>query len=107
MTNESHIVPVSSPHLQAPITTRRYVERIAIAGNVLERVTSSPLTWPCFAVPLQLVRFGEVVPGSQDLDGEDGGWCLTVSLSASAPRSRRPLGDLQHKSNERSRGHHA
>ena len=80
MMHESHIVPVSSPHLQAPITTRSYVECVAIASDVLKRVTSSPLTWPCLAVPLQLVRFREVVPGSQDLDGEDRGWCLTVSL---------------------------
>ena len=71
-------VPVSASHLQASVTTRRWLEGVAIAGDVLESVASSPLTWPGPAVPLQLVWLGEVVPRSQDLDREDRCRCLAV-----------------------------
>lgn len=81
---EPHIVPISSSHLQASITARGCVQGIAIASDVLEGVTSSPLVWPSPAVPLELIWSGEVVPGSQDLDGEDGCRCLAIYRSVLA-----------------------
>ncbi len=58
----THVVPVGASHFQAPITALRRVESITVTGNVLEGVASSPVARPCPSVPLQLVRFGEIVP---------------------------------------------
>lgn len=86
---ESYIVPISSSHLQASITARGCVQGIAIASDVLEGVASSPLIWPSPAVPLELIWFREVVPGSQDLNGEDGCRCLAIYRSVMASSDGR------------------
>ena len=59
---ESYIVPVSPTHLEASITTRRCVQGVTVASDVLKGMTSSPLTWSRPAVPLQLVWLGEAIP---------------------------------------------
>ena len=102
----SHIVPVSPPHLQGPLAANRCISDITIASNVLKGMASSPLTWPCPAVPLQLVWFGETVPRPQDLHREDSSRRLAVCSSVLACSNTWHGESLQHKSDECSRGHH-
>lgn len=104
----SHIVPVSPSHLQGPLAANRCISGIPIASNVLKGMASSPLTWPCPAVSLQLIWLGETIPGAQDLDREDRSRRLAVlQFSLWHVQVQGMVKGLQHKSDECSRGHHA
>lgn len=51
----SYVVPVGSTHLQATVAALGRVQGLPVAGNVLELVASSPVTWACPSVSLKLV----------------------------------------------------
>ena len=80
----SHIIPVRPPHFQGPLAVDGCISDITIASNILKGMASSPLTWPCPTVPLQLIWFGETVPGPEDLDREDRSRRLAVCSSVLA-----------------------
>ena len=67
----TYIVPIRSAHHQSAVTARGPFRGVAIAGDVLENMASSPVVIPCLSIPAELVGLAEVVPGPKELNGED------------------------------------
>ena len=58
----SYKVPIPPTHFQASVPTRDGIQRISIARDSGEGVTSSPLIWCGLSISLHGISFGELIP---------------------------------------------